>query len=510
MSTNRIFFDRIATVKKHVLVSTINQIVLMSLCCFFSLYTIVTVIEKVGGFSVRDHISFYVIALGMSLASALGYAYVTRERFPQTLIDIDTRLHLQDRLSTAYEYSTLAKPSPFAHLLLNDAEHTLNKLSPQQLFPSQWSLLHLLLGILIVINLALFVVDRLFPTAPNMTIDRATADTIKHLLQQYESKRPEAAKQAKPPEQQQVRDKLQDLAKQLDEQKMTRNDLLKSVDSMLQEVQSTQTELAKDLNAKLLDIQNFQNMPIQQIPQIKNFSLQDLQRFRQSLNDRFDNQIPESLEYDLDQLQQQTDLQELLRQMQEGAQSDQQEGQEFLSADNKTTAPEQQDQGGKEENSDRSNQRTKLPKSEQDQQENTDKGNSRSRQEQDEATGHSKEGQSGGKEEQSEQERPELEEGTATAGREKGGDTRQAPSPLEQAEGPTVQDKTKLPPQDDYRAYIRALTATDKATVPETEVTRPYQQELESILQKEDIPINYREYIKNYFLSIGLTQPKRE
>ena len=43
-----------------------------------------------------------------------------------------------------------------------------------------------------------------------------------------------------------------------------------------------------------------------------------------------------------------------------------------------------------------------------------------------------------------------------------------------------------------------------EARVKEEEIFRTYRKEVEGILQKEDIPANYREYIKNYFISIGM------
>jgi hypothetical protein len=57
----------------------------------------------------------------------------------------------------------------------------------------------------------------------------------------------------------------------------------------------------------------------------------------------------------------------------------------------------------------------------------------------------------------------------------------------------------------EYNAPIRTVTTIGAANVPEEDVMRVYERELESILQKEDIPLNYREYIKTYFMSIGVT-----
>jgi hypothetical protein len=51
---------------------------------------------------------------------------------------------------------------------------------------------------------------------------------------------------------------------------------------------------------------------------------------------------------------------------------------------------------------------------------------------------------------------------------------------------------------------MRALTDVGDARLKEEEIFQTYRKEVENILRKEDIPINYREYIKNYFISIGI------
>ena len=48
------------------------------------------------------------------------------------------------------------------------------------------------------------------------------------------------------------------------------------------------------------------------------------------------------------------------------------------------------------------------------------------------------------------------------------------------------------------------MTAIGESKVQEENILRTYSREIESALQKEDIPLNYREYIKQYFLSIGM------
>ena len=51
---------------------------------------------------------------------------------------------------------------------------------------------------------------------------------------------------------------------------------------------------------------------------------------------------------------------------------------------------------------------------------------------------------------------------------------------------------------------VLSLTNIGKAGVEREEIIKNYQREVESVLKKEDMPLNYREYIKDYFISINL------
>ncbi len=93
---------------------------------------------------------------------------------------------------------------------------------------------------------------------------------------------------------------------------------------------------------------------------------------------------------------------------------------------------------------------------------------------------------------------------SASAGRAKSKEESKSSYELEKAPGSTQQDKTASSQAKSYLIHIRALTDVGEARVKEEEVFQTYRKEVESILQKEDIPINYREYIKNYFISIGI------
>ena len=94
-----------------------------------------------------------------------------------------------------------------------------------------------------------------------------------------------------------------------------------------------------------------------------------------------------------------------------------------------------------------------------------------------------------------------------SAGRRKGDDQKTSPYDLQTAKGPALHDDSGSSAVKKYRLLIRSSAAFGRATGDPDEIIRSVRQEVESTLRKEDIPPNYRDYIKNYFLAIGLVNP---
>jgi len=109
-----------------------------------------------------------------------------------------------------------------------------------------------------------------------------------------------------------------------------------------------------------------------------------------------------------------------------------------------------------------------------------------------------------GEPEESDDRLTEDEESVFTAGREKAKGDKKAPYDLESPDTPALKDKSVSGKGDRYSTYVRSLPAIGRAGLKEEEIITAYQKELENVMRKEDIPRPYREYIKQYFLSIGL------
>jgi len=103
-----------------------------------------------------------------------------------------------------------------------------------------------------------------------------------------------------------------------------------------------------------------------------------------------------------------------------------------------------------------------------------------------------------------------LKEQNATAGAagtEKVEDQRDTAKPLlkssdkgvSRVEGAADWEETK-------KIFLRSLPPVGESIVPEERRLIDFRREVEEVIRKEEVPLNYREYIKNYFLKIGIIE----
>ncbi len=419
--------------------------------------------------------------------------------FQELLIDIDHRLRLHGRLSTAYEYYIREKSSQFTELLLEDVSRKLDDLSLKDLLPSRFSKTYVLLLFLLLLNLGLFALDYFSSRSFRTEIDRATTEKIENLMKDYTAQKSKDVQQ--PGEaQKKFSRQMDELARQLQDQAMNRQELSSTVNQMLKEVQSEQSRLAKDLESQLDEqqIKDFQELATQKTPSFQQLSQEDLQKLQQFLKKMLQNQMPLALDQTLSDLNALHNLEDLLSQLlnESGADSPDSSEESDAAAQQEEDA---ENQDGSANDGETSQGRTGNQAGSEAQQHGEAANQSGSGQEQQEGQGA-----------ESREERKmsdDAEQGSSiTAGRGKADGSQYAPYQMEGAPGLALEDHTIPSKKSEYNIHIRSVTSIGSATVPEEEITREYQREVESILQKEEIPANYREFIKNYFISIGLTQ----
>jgi hypothetical protein len=452
--------------------------------------------EKLGVLIFERSIHFYGVSIGISIAVSLLYAGIKRKSFDRFLIDTDTRLNLKDTISTAYEYLNLGKVSEFKNQLLEDASFKLSQLSRKQLFPLKYSFAHIFLTILILTNGILLTVDRFSFASKQNDMVSENSQGVGHFLQA-----PPAPKKAivnkqkkttKDPKDQTYQ-KLETLAKKIADPSMTRKELLTALTEMLEEVQSTQSLLSKNTRSSL-GSETIKRLPYQHFQRYDDRSLQRLKNLFRAM---FTDKIPEKIEKDAALFAEYQRFKNFLSQF-----IDSPEGNQSRQKDRSHTKT--QANSKKSRNTNHPNKKkndandTGGNKAPVDNNQTSDRLANSAYPDQNQRGPSAFEDYWG-----------ENEDASLSPGRSKSSDQDKSPDETEKHKGPILQDKMISTETKDYSIHIRALTNIGKSTKRQEDITREYHHEMEGILNKEDIPLNYREYIKNYFISIGLRKDKK-
>jgi len=285
--------------------------------------------------------------------------------------------------------------------------------------------------------------------------------------------------------------KLEQFSYKLNDSSIPFEQRFAALDTFLQEVQGEQTRLANELAARL-DSAAIKELPIQKIPDPANLSSNQLEKLKGLLNRTLNNRMPDSINQNIESLQELDSIEKLLTRIMgdfkdgrslsddsaEAAGNEKRAAQSTATHENSPDDRKSSNPNGHLSDHSRSSAgRTELPSS----------GNLQK---------HVDDLQDG---------IGQLEGSSASAGRAKSEEKSGSRTELEKTPGSTIPDKMLSSQAKSYLIHIRALTDIGEARLKEEEIFKTYQKEVESILQKEDIPMNYRTYIKKYFFSIGIS-----
>ena len=491
MSGEISFISQIAKIRRRVWIHAIHKIVLNAALIFLAINAFFIILIEAGISNYPIAGTWHFLSSGFSLSAAFFIGLVRRRNFLHVLIDIDRRFKLKDRLGTAYEYLKLKKRTEFAALLMNDAAAKLRRINHQQLMPVRFSFLHVLVIILLTINILLY--SGIF-TASDFKTTRQESQIVENarkLLKNYTISRIDrkAAQKLRSPTG--YAKKLEQFSYKLNDSSIPFEQRFAALDSFLQEVQGEQTRLANELAARL-DSAAIKELPIQKIPDPANLSSNQLEKLKGLLNRTLNNRMPDSINQNIESLQELDSIEKLLTRIMgdfkdgrslsddsaEAAGNEKRAAQSTATHENSPDDRKSSNPNGHLSDHSRSSAgRTELPSS----------GNLQK---------HVDDLQDG---------IGQLEGSSASAGRAKSEEKSGSRTELEKTPGSAIPDKMLSSQAKSYLIHIRALTDIGEARLKEEEIFKTYQKEVESILQKEDIPMNYRTYIKKYFFSIGIS-----
>jgi len=486
------FLNGIRSIKRIVWFQTAKQFLETAAVIYLSLYTVCAAWNLFGSFMIKGS-GLIFMAIGISLVSSFALAIARRKPFSRQLIDIDSRLHLQDRLSTAYEYLQKQKETVFFNLLIQDAGEKISQIDKKKIFPKKLSWIHILLVTLILINLLMAAIKSPSAGDNSDAIHPDTLDKIQTVIKQYTTEKAAKKRLEKKtgPERlsKQMTDHFDMLADMLDNPPVHRKHLDAMLHKALKEIQSEKIARARNLIEEL-GLNDIEDVSVEQIRQSSRLSAFQLRKLNELVNRMFDDQIPRAVSEEFADLDRHRRMEAYLEQIIE----------ELENGRFQRTAP----RGTLSKRSEGSVPGRTADQNEPEKADNpTTSGKNPDTESSGQSTGAD---QTGGRGDDA-REDPDgesLGQGPSSAGHGKSqdqSDPAHQPDPLK---GPAIQDKTATSRRSELSVLIRSLTAAGTAKAETRPIIRDYRRSMESILQKEDIPLNYRMYIKNYFLSIGL------
>ena len=490
MSAEAVFIAELSKIKRWVILNSLQRAALDATLIFLGIWAGLWFIEGSEFTILSDAALRFGVATGISLTAALLFAVFRRNNLQNILIDIDTRLKLQDKLTTAYEYQRDGKKSDLLVLLLEDAARQLHQLEIKHMAPAKFSLAHLAVVLLLLINVGLYT-SHLWGPHPRPTYtDQKLLEKSRTLLQNYTQSRIGGKPLNKLGAEQAYARQLEQLLKRLDDPALNQDSLSASLNTLRNEIQAEQARLADELGAKL-DALKSEGVSVESIPEAEEFSSHKIQKLKKLLKGTLDNELPDSLNQDIETFQAFSSMEKLLSQIIEDLKEN-------------DSIPEE------------------VAKSQPDKTQTSKHAKDRSENRKDGQHPESGDGMSNTKQGRVDTTRPSAsdqfqdsdgdgaadtglhDEYDLSAGHAKSFQQKKSPGEIEKSTGPGIQDKLSSASEKKYRVHIRSLSTFGESKMQEENIVQTYRQEIESILQKEEIPLNYREYIKHYFISIGL------
>jgi hypothetical protein len=450
-------------------------------------------------YSLWDDIFITLVLTLISLGLALLRHLLTQKNFLSELIEIDSRLQLKERLSTAFEYRQSGRESRFREGLLTDAGKVLEGLPKNKLYPNSFSVVYILIPLFAFIIFSLLLFDISLPKPKRVTTQERLA-LIGKEIDRFSKEKIRDTKERKDQSLGEPYRQLEEIAKDLQTQSWKQEKLLLALGEMKKEALAERLRLTRKLEKEL----NADSSPGPANP----FSLpeeitttKDLEKVTAQLKDLFDGSLPESIAKDISRIGEKLELEQFLEKTMNLAIPSEPAGDErsHLSKREKGYAVEGET-------------REKLEKQ--------PSGEARSllalEKEQAKLPIPPKAGQgqedvrkAGGK-----PQGREYDEGF-TAGSSKGTGERLLPFELKGGKGPSFKEGGGHSGSEPGSSFqVRALplfgkTKNGQEEIPQ-EIPASYRREMEAALHKEKIPQEYREYIKHYFLSLRQEKGKKQ
>jgi len=501
ISMGKAFLDSLLDIRKKIrrqqIIEVLSQWTMLSLAFLF----LTNIVIKFEPDFIPHWTIFYPGMCFLGLILTMGHLYFKPKSLQKELEAIDRLNHLDERLGTAYEYYLKQKKSIIVDLLYQDVVQKLETIGKQINIKKSFNRTKLL--ILLTLT-TLFLVSFLSfsPEIPEYMIsEKKVISKVTQMLKAFSQNKLKIKNSESVSEAMQT---IGEIEESIDKNRMNRDKLLQTIDELDKQLVRERKQLMGDLSEQLSAGTDFKPNLAESFSEMENQN-SALERIKQQLTDYFGSQLPEDLDRHFEELNNNELAKELMDQIkQELEQAPKDSNQKNQRSEDQISVAIDDLEGepdGSETNGPQSGANQSRTNQQNHQLRNKDGGVPGSNQQSDGNNLSDKSRQDGALDNFN----------SYTAGKKK--DTNQKknqPYELKTGESNPTPTKGQSTQGKGTSTIIQSLMKIGSSKIEETTVFRQYQEKLEQVMKKEDIPMEHRGMIKDYFLSIGLkTESKR-
>ena len=448
------------------------------------------ILQKIFPISVESWL-FYPILIAIAAALTLTCQFKFRKQLKDELVVLDQRFHLKALLRTAYEVHHLGQQSFIADKLIQTATTSFHYLPLKQLYGFHYKrpllVVTLCLAVFFLINsLPAMAPESLKSALANLAGSKSLQEESENLKPFYKLENISNPSEIQEPEEELAQKDLEEreteMTKKAQKSDALSQQTIQEKNILQNELSQAQSEFAKNLPAQI-DPHLANKLPTLESILQHGINPEHFDQIEEELSNLPAEEIPLSSSENLAALNRNRELNQMLE--------------KSLAQEERGIHQERSidsEQAGKEGGA-YSNEERESP--------NTERTNSEER------------GGNGGLADQSTQTGNDSqffpgdgmgdfshEEAGIQAGDLPSKGLRQTPSPAQRARDAISKIKGLSGEGKHNRVQVQTLTTIGEAELPTIAFNRKYEQDLETVFQKEKIPLHYQQLIKNYFLAI--------
>lgn len=459
MTARKDFLQRIGDLRRQAARRSVWRILADAFLFALTFHIGAITLQKAKVIAWEECVTYPLLAL-LSLCVSTLLEIRRRAHFVDELIDIDLRFQLKEMLSSAYECLIHGRKSILVDLLIEDASRFLNGIHVKELLPMTLLRRHLMIPALAIVMILAMTIDFL-PAETELNAARGLMlDQISVKMERLSKENRLVSGKALKKGRDSLFKNMEAMQRQLLDRSMNTQKVLMSLRDLLEQAQEEQASLAGQL-VEELSLQDLEVIPTLHPELREGIPSRNLAQVEAVLGKSFEGDIPTEVSNRLLELKRYNEIQRFLAKSMDEIASHLREEKEDPSRRDEPSekggyASMSQPGGGSPESGDEK------------EAEGPDRG-------------------------------PSSLAGNARDRLGKG-----PPHEIEGSKTTPVKDPTPPRAGARYSIILRSLPTEGQASLEQEELIRSYRKEVEDVLTNDQIPSNYREYIKNYFLSIGM------